>query len=118
LEAFAAGKEEKLLETLFDKMDTFDKKNILYLKPEWYRKTKLSKCEDVFEEYGYVLRNSKLFVYHYGKRLFETKREDAKIWLYLVENLSGIIDQCLYSKEILNYKWENYHKLFHFLEKK
>mgnify|MGYP000611285042 CR=1 FL=1 len=121
IEAFMLGKEEQMMDSIAASMDSADKKNMLYVKPEWYRKTVNSKIDAFYEEYGYVLRNPKepkLVVYHHGKRLFALSRKEAPRWLYFVQNLSKLIDGWIYSQEKLNYEWENYGAMFHFIEEK
>ncbi len=118
IRAFAEKRELEFLEQTYQKLDLTDKRNIQSLQPEWYRKTTHSNKGDIFSEYAYVVRKEKLRVYHYGKLLFCLKREDAEIWLYLLENMQQLVDYFLYSDERLEYQWENYFSMFQFLQKK
>ena len=118
IRAFAEKRELEFLEQTYQKLDLTDKRNIQSLQPEWYRKTTHSNKGDIFSEYAYVVRKEKLRVYHYGKLLFCLKREDAEIWLYLLENMQQLVDYFLYSDERLEYQWEKYFSMFQFLQKK
>lgn len=91
IRAFAEKRELEFLEQTYQKLDLTDKRNIQSLQPEWYRKTTHSNKGDIFSEYAYVVRKEKLRVYHYGKLLFCLKREDAEIWLYLLENMQQLV---------------------------
>ena len=118
IRAFAEKQELKFMERIYQNLDLMDKKNIRFIKPEWYRKTVHSDKGDIFSEYAYVVRGEKLRAYHYGKLLFCLKREDAEIWLYLLKNMQQLIDHFLYSGELLEYQWKNYFSMFQFLQKK
>lgn len=118
IRAFSEKQELKFMERIYQNLDLMDKKNIRFIKPEWYRKTVHSDKGDIFSEYAYVVRGEKLRAYHYGKLLFCLKREDAEIWLYLLKNMQQLIDHFLYSGELLEYQWKNYFSMFQFLQKK
>ena len=109
IEAYAKGNEMKLLEELHKRTDI---REIAHIRPGWYRKTAYAGKDDSFEEYGYVLTDSSLSIYNYGKLLFRTNKEHAKIWLEVINSLDRFELAYLYSEDKLCYHWNQYRSMF------
>ena len=109
IKAYAEGNEMKLLEKFHKKTDI---REIAHIRPGWYRKTVYSGKNDSFEEYGYVLTDSCLSIYNYGKFLFRINKEYAKTWLEVINSLDRFELAYLYSEDKLCYHWNQYRSMF------
>mgnify|MGYP000102159067 CR=1 FL=1 len=118
IRAFAEKRELEFLEQTYQKLDLTDKRIYNHYNQSGIEKQLIPIKEIFFQNIAYVVRKEKLRVYHYGKLLFCLKREDAEIWLYLLENMQQLVDYFLYSDERLEYQWEKYFSMFQFLQKK
>lgn len=115
IKAYAEGNEMELLEELHKRTDI---REIDHIRPGWYRKTVYSGKDDYFEEYGYVLTNSNLSIYNFGKFLFRTNKEYAKTWLEVINSLDRFELAYLYSEDKLCYQWNQYHTMFRDIARK
>ena len=115
IKAYAEGNEMKLLEKFHKKTDI---REIAHIRPGWYRKTVYSGKNDSFEEYGYVLTDSCLSIYNYGKFLFRINKEYAKTWLEVINSLDRFELAYLYSEDKLCYHRNQYHTMFRDIARK
>ena len=115
IKAYAEGNEMELLEKLYERTD---KRDIDHIRPGWYRETVYSGKDDFIEEFGYVLTNSSLSIYNFGKFLFRTKKEHAKTWLEVINSLDRFELAYLYSEDKLCYQWNQYHAMFRDIARK
>ena len=115
VKAYAEGNEMELLEQFHERTD---KRDIDHIRPGWYRETVYSGKDDFIEEFGYVLTNSSLSIYNFGKFLFRTNKEHAKTWLEVINNLDRFELAYLYSEDKLCYQWNQYHTMFRDIARK
>lgn len=118
LKAYKEETENDYLQALLEKNSPEQKQMLKKIRPEWYRKTTNSSPEDIFMEYGYVLREDRLFVYNWGELLFSVRRDTADIWLFIIQNLKRIYLAYLYSEEKLCIAYEKEEKMFAQLQKR
>ena len=65
------GTENDYLQALLGRSSPEQKQRLKEIRSEWYRKTTNSSPEDIFMEYGYVLREDRLFAYNWGSYCFQ-----------------------------------------------
>lgn len=118
LRHFLFGTAERFLDELRGSMTSEQERELLEIRPEWYRKTKRTRKGDVLAEYGYVLRNNCLTVYHYGERLFVADKDTVGLWIFIVENLLRVENTYLYNEETLSMEYGRTNEMFSILSDK
>ena len=118
VEAYKNGKEESYFKSLYKQMNSEQKKELSEICPSWYRETETAVLNNVYSDYGYVIRNGKLYVYNSGVLLFSVKRDTAAIWLFVIRNLTRCYWTYLYDKEKMSVAYEKSKSMFSMLKKK
>ena len=78
IKAFSENREEEYLEELRQQNVKYKESDeLVYIRPEWYRKTKNSRPDDMHQEYAYVITAGKLKIYNYAKLLATITKDTA-----------------------------------------
>lgn len=106
IKAFSENREEEYLEELRQQNVKYKESDeLVYIRPEWYRKTKNSRPDDMHQEYAYVITAGKLKIYNYAKLLITITKDTAADWAAFASEFEDIQRQMLYSDELLELDW-------------
>lgn len=106
IKAFSENREEEYLEELRQQNVKYkESEELVYIRPEWYRKTKNSRTDDMHQEYAYVITAGKLKIYNYAKLLITITKDTAADWAAFASEFEDIQRQMLYSDELLELDW-------------
>lgn len=106
IKAFSENREEEYLEELRQQNVKYKiSVELEHICPEWYRKTKNSRPDDMHQEYAYVITAGKLKIYNYAKLLATITKDTAADWAAFASEFEDIQRQMLYSDELLKLDW-------------